>query len=223
MAKTRLELRAMCIRYAKIPDDATALAGLEEDLSIAVQIVATKRDWPQLYTTSTVGLTASDGDTVYALASNTDEIEQMRITSPSSYARVIPQISKEELRKIIPDKTVPGLASPSHWYFSEPTLSSTNVETKNVSFDYRPDRNYTITYSYKIFPPTLSASTSYPFFDPTYHHICCYYAIWKYAERTADPAVNPAYWRGEWENALDKLLEDEQGQSKFLLPIPYDN
>lgn len=220
--KTRLELKTLCVRYAKIPDDAVVRAGLEEDLNIALHIVAAKRNWPQLYKTGTLSLTGSDGDITYSLASDVDEIEQMRITSPSSYAKVLTLISKEKLREITPDKTVPGRAVPSKWYISEPTLSSTNVETKNISFDYRPDQAYTITYSYKMFPPTMNADGAYPFFDPTYHHILSYYALWKYAERTSDPAVDPIYWRGEWDKALEDMETDEQSQTKYPLEIPFE-
>ena len=223
MAKTRSELKTMCVRYGHIPDDSIFRGGIDEDLAIACNIVAGKKDWPQLYKTNTISLTASDGDIDYSLATDVDEIEQMRITSPSSYARVIPPISKERLREVIPDKTIPGTAVPSMWYFSEPTISSVNVETKNVSFNYRPDQAYTITYSYKKFAPALDADGKYPFFDETYHHILAYYALWKYAERSADAAVNPIYWRNEWLSALAEMQADEQSQLKYPLEIPYDD
>ena len=133
--KTRLELKNMVIRGCKVGNDSTALAGIDMDLEIANAIVANKRAWPQLIKTGTLSLTSNDGDISYPLESNVDEVNQLLITAPSSYARMIYPVQKELLREEIPDKTVPGRAVPSRWYFSEPTLSALNVETKNVSFD----------------------------------------------------------------------------------------
>lgn len=221
---TRLQLRNIAIRRAKIPtNNQVVLDAIDDDLDQACQIIAGKRFWPQLVKTNTLSLTASDGDISYALQSDVDEVEQFRITSPTSYSAVLQPVDKLFIRQVIPNKTLPGRTVPSKWYFVEPTISSTNVETKNITFDYLPDQAYTVTYSYKSFAPALSGDGSYPFFDSVYHMHLVNYAIWKYAERTPDASLNPVYWRGEWEFGVQTIEDDEQGQSKFLLPIPGPN
>ncbi len=217
MAKTRVELKAIATRLGNIP---SSYNGTNEDLEIGCQLVAAMKNWPELMKADTLNLTSADGDTVYPLAADTDKVEQMRITNPTSYARVLPQISKTRLRQIIPDKTLPGVSPPSRWYYSEPTISTANVQTQNVSFDYRPDRSYTVTYSYKSNAPAFDGDDDYPFFDGNYHHILTYFAVWKYAERSADPSLNPIYWRGEWESGIRELINSYSERTTMLMPIP---
>lgn len=217
MAKTRAEIKAIATRIGNIP---TTYTGLDEDTGIACQIIASKRDWPELYKVGTLSLTGSDGDITYSLASDVDKIEQMRITVPSTYSRVIDEVDRRSIRRTIPNKLIPGTTTPSRWYYSEPTIGSNNVETKQVSFDYRPNMAYTMTYSYKANPPDMDSDDDYPFFDGNYHHILAYYDVWKYAERSADPALNPIYWRGEWENGVEELLASYASKSTLLMPVP---
>lgn len=219
MAKTREELKNMCIRLAK-SSGATSNAGIEEDLNVACNIVASIRDWNELYKINTLALTGSDGDISYSLSSDVDEVEQMKITSPTNYAQVLGRVEKTRIRQLIPDKTIAGRSVPSRWYYVEPSIGSDNVETKKVTFDYRPDQAYTITYSYKANVPEMSESSDYPFFDGNYHHILVNYAMWKLAERLADPSLSPNYYAGEWDISLNFMKEHYQSQSKFLLPIP---
>lgn len=221
MALTRLQQYNKVIRLLKVQtSDSSSTGGIVDDLNEAVQIIAAKRIWPELIKTGTIALTGSDGDTTYSLASDVDQVEQIRISSPTSYARVLPQETKERHFMIIPDKTLAGTSTPRYWYFAEPTIAANNVATKTVSFSYRPDQSYTITYSYKRYAPEMDADDDYPFFDGMYHDAPVYYACWKYAERVADPTKNPIYWRGEWEAALERMLADERGRSKYLTPIP---
>lgn len=220
MAKTRSELKTMIIRSLKINNDSVAIAGLDVDLDVACGIIAPKKKWPELMRRASISLTAADGDTVYPLDSTCDNVEQMVITSPGSYGKELKFRDKRMVRAAIPDKTIPGTSTPSVWYFSEPTVSTANVATKNVSFDARPDQAYTIQYSYKAYAPSLDSDDKYPFFDGKYHHGLYYYGCWKVSERLTDPAVNPIYWRGEWENFLEGLEQEEQGDTTDPLQIP---
>lgn len=221
MALNRDYLKNFVIRKAKIlNNDAASLSDVIDDMNFSLNIIAPKKDWPQLVKSNTLTTTANDGDISYPLQSDVDRVEQMLITSPQSYSREIKFMERELQRRQIPNKLIPGRTTPSRWYFNEPTLDTNNVATKNVSFNFRPDQAYTITYSYYSFAPTMDSTIAYPFFDPMYHLYPAYFAIWKYAERIKQPSLDPIYWRGEWENGLKTIEEDEQGDTKHLLPIP---
>lgn len=224
MSMTRAEIKSMAIRLGKIPaTNATALAGVDIDSGIACNIIAGLKEWPELFRLGTFALTSSDtATTQYPLASDVDKVQQLRITSPTNYTKIIYQIALTDLRAMISDKTLAGRTTPSYWAYSEPTISSNNTETKKVEFDYLPDQAYTITYSYKGNPPVLDEDGDYPFFDGNFHHIVALYDLWKYAERVTDAANSPIYWRGEWENGLKELLDAYYEKTTMLLPIGYE-
>ena len=218
MAKTYSQLKNICIRKTK-DNSPDAVSGFEEDLNIAQQIIASLRDWPELYQTPGT-LSLVDGTEKYSLASDVDEIEQMRITSPTDYEKELPEESKEAHRAVHPVTSNDSKAVPSYWYFDEPSISSTNVETKQVGFYPIPEQAYTVTYSYKRTIPEMSANGSYPFFNSKYHDILADYAIWQYYEREPDEAGNPLYWQNKWEQGKQRMLETYYSQSKHLKPIP---
>lgn len=218
MSKTRAEIKAIAIRNGNIP---TSYIGIDEDTNIGCQLIASLRDWSELNRVGTpLSLTAADGDITYSLDANVDKITQVWISSPASYARVLEEIDHRSFRRLIPDKTIPGPSTPNRWYYSESSIGTDNVETKQISFNSRPDRAYAVTYSYKSDAPEMDDDTDYPFFDGNYHHILANYDVWKYAERSADPALNPIYWRGEWENGVKELLANYASKSTLLLPVP---
>ena len=144
----------------------------------------------------------------------------MRITSPDSYAKMLGHINNFEYWEASPTKANQGTATPTSWYFTQPTINANGAAQFNISFDQMPDQSYTVTYSYKRITPTLATSTDVPFFSPSHHHILIDYALWKYAEREADPSLNPEYFRVSWENGLTSLLEKGFVPSREMTPIP---
>ena len=216
--KTRLELKNICVRKTK-DNSAEAQSGFNEDLVIGEQIIVSilKSKGFQLIKTSTLALTS--GTETYSLASDVDEVEQIRITSPTDDEKVIDKISKEDLRAMNPVTSNDSTSTPSYWYFSEPIIGSDNTETKRISFYPIPDGDYTITYSYKMILTGMNADGDYPFFAERYHHVLADYAIWQYSEREADPTMNPNYWENKWEKGLALITETFYEQSKYLEPI----
>lgn len=216
--KTRLELKNICIRKTK-DNSPEAKNGFDDDLATGEQIIASilKSKGFQLYKTETLSLTS--GTETYDLASDVDEIEQLLITSPTADEKELVRVDKEEFRKTNPVTSNDSTSTPSYWYFSEPTIGSDNTETKRVSFYPIPDGAYTVTYSYKSTITGMDADGDYPFFAGRYHHILADYAIWQYAEREADPTMNPNYWENKWEKGLALLTETFYDQTKHLEPI----
>lgn len=221
MQYNRGQLNSYIVNIGKIPSvDTVSLAMINDNLNMAIGIIAAKRFWPQLRQLNTVITTATDGDISYSLQSNVYEVEQMRITSPQSYSKELLYVPVEILRRMLPNKLIPGRTVPSRWTYYEPTIDTNNVETKQVSFDYRPDQAYTITYSYQAFPPLMTNDNQYPFFDSQYHIYPAYYALWKYAERVKQPSLNPQYFQMLWDEGIATIEQDFQSQTKQIPPIP---
>lgn len=217
-------IQSTVIARAKIdPTDSTSVNLIMSDANDAISIVAAQRDWPQLYKSSTIALTASDGAISYNLAADVDRIEIMGISSPTNYAITLTEVPRRNMLNVIMQKTIGGTAQPTTWYFDTPTLSTDGLETKRVSFNVMPDKAYTITYWYRAYPPTITSSTNYPFFNQNFHHIIENYCLWKYAERNPDPTLDPAWFRGEWENGVRELLANYLSDSMQQLPIPGPN
>ena len=186
--------------------DTTSINLILSDANDAIGIIAAQRNWDELYASGTVSLTAADGDTLYSLASNVDKIETMGISFPVNYGKSLTYVMRKNLLNLTLQKTINGKTTPQAWYFGIPSISSDNVETKRISFDVMPEQNYTILYTYRSYPPQLATNSNFPFFDPNYHYIIDYYCEWKYCERNPDPSLDPAYFRGEWENGVSELL-----------------
>lgn len=217
---TRSQIRNMAISRGKFTNSTNLTDDFNSDIQEGIDAIAGMADFNELMATDTLTLALADGDTTYSLNTNCDKVEQMRITSPTSYAMVIPEIDKKFIRTLKPVKSILGTASPSNWYYSEPTISNAGVETKKVSFDVMPDQAYTVTYSYKGYPPTLDSDADYPFFNPRYHRILVNYVVWKYSERNPDATRNPVYYKNEWEQGLAELLANGVEQSTMELPVP---
>ncbi len=197
-----------CSRRTKTSGDAQALIGFQADVNDGIRIVSSLRDWLELHRENTLSLTSADGDISYALNANVDKVYQLRITSPVTYAKSLEHLNNFQYWDYWATKANQGLACPTAWYFTAPTIASTGAATYNVSFDQKPEQSYTVTYSYKTRAPTLTNDTDVPFFTPTFHHILVDYCLWKYAEREADPSLDPNYYRVSWENGLTDLLSD---------------
>lgn len=215
MKKTYAELQAICVRKTKTANDATALLGFQEDINIALGIVASIINPEPLYKSDTLSLTS--GIETYDLASDVATIEQVKITSPTTSEKVLVQISKERAREF---KTAnDSHATPNWWYFDEPTFNTDGTRTLRISFYPISEQAYTVTYSYSILPTVLANSGDYPFFDQRFHHILADYAIWQYAESEPDPTLNPAYWKSKWDEDIELVKEATLTKSKHLMPI----
>lgn len=217
MALTQSQLVDLAARRLKVDTDNVAKTGILADLNIAQQILASLLSWKELMKTGTLSL--ADGTETYSLASDVQFVEQMRITSPTDLESVLTEVDKEIFRQSNPVTSNDGETTPKYWYFTEPSIGSTNLATKQVSFFPIPEQSYTVTYSYKADCPELDSNTDVPFFDGNFHHILADYACWKYAEREPDPTLNPTYWKNEWEEGKRLLMENYRGWSKYQMPI----
>lgn len=220
MSMTRAEIRNTAISRGKFTNSTNLTSDINSDIQSGIDEIAGMADFRELMAIATLSLALADGDTTYSLNTNCDKVEQMIITSPTSYGAPLTEVDKKYLRTYKPVKSILGTATPSQWYYTEPAISSSGQETKKVSFDTMPDQAYTITYSYKGYPPVLDADTDYPFFNPRYHRILIDYVIWKYSERNPDPTRNPLYYKNEWEEGVAKLLTNGVVQATMDLPIP---
>lgn len=217
MALTQLQLVNLAARRLKVDSDNTARTGILDDLNIGQQVLASLMGWKELMKSATLSLT--DGTETYSLASDVQYVEQMRITSPTDLEAVLTEVDKEIFRVSNPVTSNDSETTPKYWYFTEPSIGSDNVATKQVSFYPIPEQSYTVTYSYKADCPALDGDNDYPFFDGNFHHILADYACWKYCEREPDPTLNPAYFKNEWEEGKRLLLENYRGWSKYQMPI----
>lgn len=221
MSKTLVGLQNFVIRRARIDiGDTTSIGAIIEDLNDAIDIIASEKNWDELYSTKNLFLTKTDGDIVYALDATVDKVDQVRITSPVTYARPITYIQRRELLDVLGAKTNNGKTTPSLWYFAEPTLSTSNVETKNISFNTQPDQAYTVSYTFRSLPPQLIDAVDYPFFNANYHYILGDYAIWRYAERNPDTFMNPDSFERKWTIGLSELLKAYDTKVTVNAPIP---
>jgi len=224
MSKNFASINNDVILRAKIdPSDTNSTSLIMSDANDAIGIVASLRYWPELMKSGTISLVLADGDKDYPLNSDVDKIDWMGITVPTNNAIQLTYISRKNLANIILQKTIGGTAQPVRWYFDNPTVSSDNVATRNVSFNVMPDKAYTVKYFYKALPPQIVASTNYPFFNANFHYIIDFYCLWKYSERNPDPSLNPAYFRGEWENGVKELLANDNADVVENVPIPGPN
>jgi hypothetical protein len=211
--KTFLQIKNDVIRLGKISiNDTTSINSILTDANDAISTIASQRAWDELYKKGNLTLVLADGDKDYALASDVDKLERVRITLPVDYARVIEYCPRKEVIDRIGAKTNNGTGTPTQWYFDFPTISATNLETKNMSFDVMPDQDYTIEYAYRAYSPLIVNDADYPFFDRNYHQIVVWYCLWKYAERNPDPTLDPVYYRGEWENGARELMANYQSK-----------
>lgn len=215
-----VNLTDTCARRTKTTGDTAALAGFQSDINTAINIIASKRDWPELWREATLSLLAVDGDKNYPLQSDVNKVYQLRITSPDSYIRPLSFWRNFEYWEYMPTKANLGTSSPTAWYFAKPNTLSTGATQYQVSFDQKPDQSYTATYSYKVKTPPLVASTDVPFFDENYHHILIDYAIWMYAEREADPSLSANYYAVKWQNGMTELLMAHVQPQREQTPIP---
>lgn len=221
MQKTLAQITSDVVRLARIDvNDSTSNGAIITDANDAIGIIASKRNWDELYKSSTVNLALADGDTIYPLSSDVDKVDQVRITTPITYARPLIYVPRRMLLDLIPDKSNNGTSTPSSWYYADPSISSSNVETKNISFDIMPDQAYTVKYTYRRYPPSLVNTTDYPFFDQNYHQIIVTYCVWKYAERSPDVALNPQEWESKWNDGLRELLASYDSKVTLNNPIP---
>ncbi|MCR4307402.1 MAG: hypothetical protein NUV80_02495 [Candidatus Berkelbacteria bacterium] len=214
-------------RRGKI-SDATSKAGVASDLNIGQQIVSSLRFWPELMDTDTISVTSADGS-VYSLADDVDDIEQILITSPVGNEAELPHRSKVESRRFDPVRSNSGTGTPIWWDWSEPSVTQ-GVETKKIQIYPNPDQAYTLTYSYRKRVSDMSDNTSQPFFNPKFHHILIDYALWKEAETNPEASKNPNYWEEKWQGPLfpqliggglgQLLAFTPQGGTKEPLTIP---
>jgi len=218
MSKTRLELVNICKRKTK-DTSSTSASGFQEDLVTAEGIVDSILNGNQSRKKATT-LSLVDGTATYSLPSDVASIEQILITSPTTDEKLLIQVDKETFRATNPVASNDSESIPSYWYFSEPTVASTGVETKQITFYPIPDKSYTATYSYLQNSTLMDSDSDYPFFDERYHVILCDYAIWQYYERETDESGNPMYWQNKWNQDLAWLIETYPKDSKQQLAIP---
>jgi hypothetical protein len=146
MAKTRLELVNICKRKTK-DTSSTSSSGFQEDLTTAEGIISTILQANQPgKVLDTLSLTA--GVESYSLASNVASVEQILITSPVNDEKEIIEVDKETFRRTNPATSNDSQSCPSYWYHIEPTISSTGVLTKKVSFYPIPDKSYMLKIAY---------------------------------------------------------------------------
>lgn len=217
---TLTQLLTECVRRTKTSGDDIATTDFQVNLNEGIKIIASKRDWPELFREATLSLTAADGDISYALSSDVKKVYQMRIISPDSYIKGLDFWKNFYYWEYEPTKANKGTSTPGAWYFTAPTTNTNGSSTFNVSFDEKPQQSYTVKYSYKVKTPTISSLSSVPFFDEDYHSILIDYALWKYAEREADPSLNPTYFFESWQNGLEQLLEARVQPQREMTPIP---
>ena len=209
---------------AKIdPSDTPTLNLILLDVNDACSIVASKRNWTELYQTGTIPLALADGDTNYPLASNVERVETMAITSPTNNAIQLTNVSRLNILNMVVGKPIGGTGQPTAWYYQPESVSPDNVATKNVSFNVMPDKSYTIEYWYRAFPPLITIGSNFPWFNGNFHWIIDNYCLWKYSERNPDPTLNPDYFRGEWDSGLAQLLESVSDDLMMSLPIAGPN
>lgn len=215
--KTRLELVNICKRKTK--DTSTLSAtNFADDLIIAEGIVDSILNRGKIRT-KTATLSLVDGTETYALASDVGTVKQMLLTSPANDEKEIQLIDTETFRRMNPATSNDSKGIPDYYYFIEPTVGATNIESKNINFYPIPDDSYTATYTYRRNSDFMAADTDYPSFDERYHHILADYAIWQYYERETDESGNPMYWQNKWNQDLDWLIETYP-RDGMLLPIP---
>lgn len=224
MSKSYSQIYTSVSTRAKIdPTDSTSVTNVLADVNDAISIVASRRNWPELYKTGTLSLLLADGDKNYGLATDVDKVEVMAITSPTSYAIRMTQVDRKAILNIVVQKSIGGTSQPTMWYYQPESIDTNNLATKQVSFNVMPDKSYTVQYWYRALPPLISTGTNYPFFNQNFHYIVENYCLWKYAERNPDPTLNPDYFRGEWENGLKELLGTNISDSMQPIPIAGPN
>lgn len=221
MSKTQAQIQSDVVRIGRIANtDSASLGAIIVDSNDAINIIASKRNWDELYRTGTLSLLLADGDKNYPLSNNVDKVDLVRITSPINYAKEITAVLARDLLAVLGAKTNNGTGTPNQWYYSEPTVASNNVETKNMSFDIMPDQSYTVTYRYRTYPPQLVNTTDYPFFDQNYHHIIVDYCLMQYAKRNPDQTLNPDSFELKWARGLNDLLSSYDSKIVRNTPIP---
>ena len=209
------------VRKARIEStDSTSLAAIVTDANRACEIVASWRNWDELYKTFTISLTAADGDKNYPLNLLVDKIERCAITLPVDYAKPLQYVTRRALLDTIPAKTNNGTGTPNAYYYSIPTVSDNNVETKNISFDLMPDQAYTVAYTCRSYPPSLANVNDQPFFDGNYHNMVVDFCIWCYAQRNPDSMMNPDSWEAKWLMGQESLLAYYMSKVTINVPIP---
>lgn len=224
MSKNLGQISSYVMRKARIDSsDTISVAAITEDANDAIGIIASLKNWDELYKTLTLSLLKSDGDKNYPLDASVDKVELVRITLPVTYAKEITYIPRREILSILGAKSNNGTATPNQWYYSEPTLSSSNVETKNMSFDQMPDQAYTVAYTFRRYAPQLVNTTDYPFFDVNFHYLIGYYCIWQYAERNPDETMNPDSWERKWNKGLNTFMSAYNSKVTVNSPIPGPN
>lgn len=217
-------IQSTVISRCKIdPSNTTDIGLILSDANDACGIIASLKNWDELFKSANLTLLLADGDTVYSLASDVDKIETVTISTPTNYAVALQFALRKNILNIILQKTIGGTSQPNYWYFAPPTVSSDNVATKNISFNSMPDQSYTVTYNYYSTPPQITTGTNYPFFPSNYHYIVELYCEWKYCERNPDPTLNPDYFRGEWENGVKELTGNYASKLTENVPISGPN
>lgn len=224
MSKNFTNIQSDVISRAKIdPSDTVSIGLIMSDANDGCSIIAGMRRWPELMKSNTLSLLLADGDKDYNLQSDVDKVEIMAITVPTNYAITLPYVERKNILNIVVQKPIGGTAQPTAWYYDTPTISSDNVSTKTISFNVMPDQAYTVKYFYKALPPQITAGSNFPFFNANYHWIIDFYCLWKYAERNPDPTLDPAYFRGEWEEGMRQLMANVQDYdvvTSMVIPGP---
>lgn len=205
------------------PTDSTSVNLILSDVNDACSIVASKRNWPELFKTGTAALALADGDKNYLLNTDVDKVEVMAISVPANNGIRLTQVDRKAILNIVVQKSIGGTAQPTMWYYQPESIDTNNLATKQISFNVMPDKAYTVEYWYRALPPLITVGTNYPFFNQNYHFIVENYALWKYAERNPDPTLNPDYFRGEWEQGLQNLLGDNVDDVMQPIPIAGPN
>lgn len=219
MALTLTDLVSICTTTTKTSGDTTAATAFARDINLGIRKVAGKRRWNELVTSQTIALAAADGDKTYPLDQTVDKVEEMRITTPATYARVLTFMRKVDYYKITQSKSLIGTTTPIRWYFMEPAVQANGKLLKQISFDRMPEQAYTVKYTYYRFPVDITAA-QYPFFNENFHEILADYALWRYAEREADESLNPNYYRQRWADGLEELLDSDVVDQDEITPIP---
>lgn len=203
--------------------DTTSIALILSDANDACGIIASKKNWDELFKTANINLALADGDTVYPLASDADKIESVTVSSPTDYSTVLQYTPRKNALNIILQKSITGTAIPSYWYFAPSTIDANNIATKNISFNSMPDQAYTVTYNYYSTPPAILVPANYPFFPANYHYIIDSYCEWMYSVRNPDPTLNPDYFESQWLKGLNMLLGSYPSKLTEQVPIPGPN
>ena len=198
------DLYKLCQRQSgnKSPD---ALIGFKDYLNLGQKDMAGSLDnWRELQKTETLSLT--DGIESYPLATDFSKFRSdvILITSPTDEEKAVYRVSSNKFKEWNPVTSNDSKETPSWWY------EDPNNETK-ILFNPIPDKSYTATYDYIMFPSDMSADTNTPFFPVRWHHILIDFALAMHYESAAQRNYDAAnYHWTKYANGKRQCLSDYQ-------------